>query len=226
MRNLFGSRPAGYPTYDCKSSTLTDPAADPRIRKLDRPQERRCSSSPSNFGQHARTQHLQASISSDRAKCGAGAEAAAPTHFVAITDPGSAVERLARSEGFRSVHHGLSSIGGRYSVLSNFGMIPAVAIGVDPGATFSKRAAEMVRSCAATRGRLRTPGSSSARSLGICASVRGRDKLTPIIASPGSSIADFGAWLEQAPRRIDRENRPWHRPCRSRAPCVRRRSTR
>ncbi len=72
----------------------------------------------------------------ERAKAAVGAEAA--KHFVAITDPGSSLEKAARNEGFRAIFHGVPSIGGRYSVLSNFGMVPAAAIGVDRRAPFSK----------------------------------------------------------------------------------------
>src|SRR4029077_20066651 len=62
-----------------------------------------------------------------------GAEEA-PKRFVAIPDPGSSLEKIARNEGFRCVFHGLPSIGGRYSVLSDFGMVPAAALGIDPRA--------------------------------------------------------------------------------------------
>jgi len=65
--------------------------------------------------------------------------------FVAITDPGSSLEKMALTEGFRHVFHGEPSIGGRYSVLSDFGMVPAAAIGIDPQA-FLESTAEMVRS--------------------------------------------------------------------------------
>ena len=88
--------------------------------------------------------------------------------------------------------HGLPSIGGRYSVLSDFGMVPAAAIGVDPRA-FLENTAEMVRSCAASAPPVENPGVILGAILGT-AQRRGRDKVT-IIASPG--ISDFGAWLEQ-----------------------------
>ena len=92
----------------------------------------------------------------DRVKSAVG-EAEAPKRFVAITDPGSSLERTARAEGFRHIFHGLPSIGGRYSVLSNFGMVPAAAIGVDPGA-FLDHTAEMVRVLRGeARRRSRTP---------------------------------------------------------------------
>ena len=71
-------------------------------------------------------------------------EAAAAQHFVAITDPGSSVEKIAHVEHFRRVCHGVPTIGGRYSVLSDFGIVPAAAIGIDTR-IFLERTAEMVR---------------------------------------------------------------------------------
>ncbi|HKS87990.1 MAG TPA: bifunctional transaldolase/phosoglucose isomerase [Stellaceae bacterium] len=119
-------------------------------------------------------------------------EAEAARHFVAITDPGSSVEKMARAEGFRRVFHGVPTIGGRYSVLSDFGMAPAAAIGIDTG-QFLERAAEMVRSCSASAPPIENPGVLLGAILGVAAT-HGHDKLT-VIASPG--IAALGAWLEQ-----------------------------
>ena len=127
----------------------------------------------------------------ERAKQAVG-PAEAPKRFVAISDPGSSLEKMALTEGFRHVFHGEPSIGGRYSVLSNFGMVPAAAIGIDPRA-FLESAAEMVRSCAASAPPVENPGVILGAILG-CSQRRGRDKVT-IIASKG--ISDFGAWLEQ-----------------------------
>src|SRR5215468_7552245 len=127
----------------------------------------------------------------ERAKQTVGA-AEAPKRFVAVTDPGSSLEKAARNEGFRCVFHGLPSIGGRYSVLSDFGIVPAAAIGIDPQA-FLESTAEMVRSCAASAPPAENPGIILGAILGTCQR-RGRDKVT-IIASQG--LADFGAWLEQ-----------------------------
>ncbi|HTV46000.1 MAG TPA: bifunctional transaldolase/phosoglucose isomerase [Stellaceae bacterium] len=127
----------------------------------------------------------------ERAKAAVGAGEAA-RRFVAITDPGSSLEKIARNEGFRAIFHGLPSIGGRYSVLSNFGMVPAAAIGIDPRG-FLESAAEMVRSCAPSAPPVENPGVMLGAILGVCQR-HGHDKAT-IIASPG--IADFGAWLEQ-----------------------------
>ena len=127
----------------------------------------------------------------ERATRAVGAKEA-PNRFVAITDPGSSLEKVALTEGFRSVFHGLPSIGGRYSVLSDFGMVPAAAIGVDTQA-FLESTAEMVRSCAASAPPVENPGVILGAILGTCQR-RGRDKVT-IVASRG--VADFGAWLEQ-----------------------------
>jgi transaldolase / glucose-6-phosphate isomerase len=127
----------------------------------------------------------------DRVREAAG-EAVASSHFVAITDPGSSLDKLAQLETFRAVRHGVASIGGRYSVLSDFGMAPAAAIGVDTR-SFLERAAEMVRSCSASAPPVENPGVLLGAILGVAAQ-QGRDKLT-VIASPG--LASLGAWLEQ-----------------------------
>ncbi|MBV9860005.1 MAG: bifunctional transaldolase/phosoglucose isomerase [Alphaproteobacteria bacterium] len=116
----------------------------------------------------------------------------APKRFVAITDPNSSVEKMATQAGFRHVFHGLASIGGRYSVLSNFGMVPATAIGIPPR-DFLETTAEMVRSCAPSSPPSENPGVLLGAIMGVCQR-HGRDKVT-VIASQG--IADFGAWLEQ-----------------------------
>jgi transaldolase/glucose-6-phosphate isomerase len=119
-------------------------------------------------------------------------ETEAPKRFLAVTDPGSTVEKMARETGFRHVFHGLKSIGGRYSVLSNFGMVPATATGIPPK-EFFETTAEMVRSCAPSSPPAENPGVILGAIMGVCQR-RGRDKVT-ILASKG--IADFGAWLEQ-----------------------------
>ena len=116
----------------------------------------------------------------------------AGSHFVAITDPGSQLEREAKKDEFAHIFPGDPQIGGRYSVLSNFGMVPAAAIGLDLG-DFLHQTAIMVRSCAANAPPLQNPGVRLGAILGSAAS-KGCDKLT-IVASPG--LEDFGAWLEQ-----------------------------
>jgi len=113
-------------------------------------------------------------------------------HFVAVTDPGSKMQHVAEADGFRRVFMGDPTIGGRYSVLSNFGMVPAAAMGLDLKA-FLHSAALMVRTCDAGTPPDENPGVKLGAILGTAAKA-GRDKVT-IIASPG--IADMGAWLEQ-----------------------------
>src|SRR5262249_55559820 len=70
-------------------------------------------------------------------------------NFIAITDPGSKLEKEAETDGFWEIYHGVPGIGGRYSALSNFGMVPAAAMGIDV-AKFLDNAHEMVEDCAAT----------------------------------------------------------------------------
>src|SRR5437762_8834221 len=127
----------------------------------------------------------------ERAKTALG-EADAAQHFIAITDPGSALEKSAQKEKFRAVFHGVPTIGGRYSVLSDFGMVPAAASGIAVR-PFLERTAAMVRSCAASAPPVVNPGVVLGAILGSAARL-GRDKLT-VIASPG--LASLGAWLEQ-----------------------------
>jgi len=73
----------------------------------------------------------------------------AGSHFVAITDPGSSLHKLAKQDRFRHIVHGVPSIGGRYSALSNFGLVPAAVMGVDVDA-FLDSSEVMVQSCAAS----------------------------------------------------------------------------
>jgi transaldolase/glucose-6-phosphate isomerase len=127
----------------------------------------------------------------ERAKSALG-DAGAAQHFIAITDPGSSLEKTAQAEGFRAVFHGLPTIGGRYSVLSDFGLVPAAASGIALRPLL-ERTTIMVRSCAASAPPVENPGVVLGAILGTAARL-GRDKLT-VIASPG--IAALGAWLEQ-----------------------------
>ena len=119
-------------------------------------------------------------------------EANASSRFVAITDPGSKLRQEAEHDRFRKIFLGDPSIGGRYSALSDFGMAPAAALGIDV-AKFLASADEMVRACGADVAPKNNPGVILGAILGI-AHGQGRNKIT-IIASPG--IYDLGAWLEQ-----------------------------
>jgi transaldolase / glucose-6-phosphate isomerase len=113
-------------------------------------------------------------------------------HFAAITDPGSALEQAAKAQGFRKVFFGVPSIGGRYSVLSPFGLIPAAIAGIDI-AMLEKSARVMMNSCGPDVPPSENPGVALGLALGTAAR-NGRDKVT-IVASRG--VASFGAWAEQ-----------------------------
>jgi transaldolase/glucose-6-phosphate isomerase len=112
--------------------------------------------------------------------------------FIAVTDPGSKMQHVAESDKFRKIFKGLPSIGGRYSALSNFGMVPAAVMGLDV-AKFLNNTEEMVHACGATVPADANPGVVLGAILGVGAT-QGRDKVT-IVASP--PISDLGAWLEQ-----------------------------
>src|SRR5205085_1238047 len=108
------------------------------------------------------------------------------------TDPGSKMQKVADGDKFRHIFHGLPSIGGRYSALSNFGMIPAALMGIDV-AKFLQQTKKMVDASSANG----PVDQNAAVVLGLIlgtAAKQGRDKIT-IITSPG--ISDLGAWLEQ-----------------------------
>src|SRR5450631_1010849 len=102
------------------------------------------------------------------------------------------MQQVAEADRFLHVFFGRPSIGGRYSALPNFGMVPAAVMGLDTN-KFLTRAAEMVRDCGAEAAVEENPGVVLGIILGAAAN-SGRDKVT-IITSPG--ISDLGAWLEQ-----------------------------
>jgi transaldolase/glucose-6-phosphate isomerase len=112
--------------------------------------------------------------------------------FIAVTDPGSSLEKVATRQGFARVFHGDPTIGGRYSVLSPFGLVPAAAAGIDLRALL-KHTLSMVRSCGADVPPQENPGVQLGLAMGL-AGLEGRDKVT-IVSS--KKIADFGAWAEQ-----------------------------
>lgn len=116
----------------------------------------------------------------------------APSRFVAITDPGSKLEAMAKKDGFRRIFSGVPTIGGRYSMLSPFGLVPAAAMGLDV-ARLLARADRMSRACRPEIATRDNPGLVLGTILGVAAQ-QGRDKLT-LVTSPG--LHDLGAWLEQ-----------------------------
>jgi len=127
----------------------------------------------------------------ERVKAKVG-EKEAGNRFIAITDPGSKLQQVAEADKFRQIFFGVPSIGGRYSALSNFGMVPAAVMGLDV-AKFLKNTEEMVKACDASSAADSNPGVVLGTILGVAAN-HGRDKIT-IVTSPG--IFDLGAWLEQ-----------------------------
>ena len=112
--------------------------------------------------------------------------------FVAVTDPDSQLDRLAQAERFGRLFHGNPSIGGRFSALSNFGLVPAAIMGLDVQRLVA-RAAAMRAACGPGAPLRENPGATLGLLLaaGACA---GRDKLT-FVMSP--AYRPLGAWLEQ-----------------------------
>ena len=127
----------------------------------------------------------------ERVKAKVGADKVG-SHFIAVTDPGSKMQQVAEGDKFWKIFAGVPSIGGRYSALSNFGMVPAASMGLDVP-KFLKTTHEMVSACGAATAADKNPGVILGAILGAAAN-QGRDKLT-IVTSPG--IYDLGAWLEQ-----------------------------
>ena len=113
-------------------------------------------------------------------------------HFIAITDPGSKLEGVSSQLKFRRVYHGNPRIGGRYSALSDFGLVPHAAAGLDTEKLL-KRAALMETACRSENA-ADNPGVLLGLILGTAAKQFGRDKVTLICSK---SIFDLGAWLEQ-----------------------------
>ena len=112
------------------------------------------------------------------------------SHFVAITDPGSKMEQVAKDDGFRYIFYGDPQIGGRYSALSNFGLVAATVAGLHVG----KLLDEAAKGVASAKEPIQNnPGVQLGLLLGTTANA-GRDKIT-IFTSP--EIYDLGAWLEQ-----------------------------
>jgi transaldolase / glucose-6-phosphate isomerase len=117
---------------------------------------------------------------------------AAGHRFIAVTDPVSSLEKVAKKQGFARVFYGDPTIGGRYSVLSPFGLVPAATAGIDVKSLIHHTLA-MVRSCGADVPPQENPGVQLGLAMGL-AGLEGRDKVT-IFSS--RKIADFGAWAEQ-----------------------------
>src|SRR4051794_10404327 len=111
------------------------------------------------------------------------------SHFVAVTDPGTSLAELGAEHGFRRVFENDPNIGGRYSVLSYFGLVPAAIAGYDIGAVLAT-AQEAMAEC---RQDTDNPGVELGAALGELAQ-QGRDKLTWVVEQP---LQSFGLWAEQ-----------------------------
>ncbi len=111
-----------------------------------------------------------------------------PSRFVAVTDAGSGLDALAIERDFRSVFHANPDIGGRFSALSHFGLLPAALMGIDVTALLDG-AETMAEACQAADG----PAVRLAAVLGACA-LAGRDKCTLVLPDEMSA---FGLWIEQ-----------------------------
>ena len=186
LRLTFGKIP-GFPELHVLDST--DPG---QIKALERKLDLRktlcivSSKSGSTLEPNIFTQYFF-----ERIKAKVGPEKAG-SHFIAITDPGSNMQQVAETYHFRHIFPGVPSIGGRYSALSNFGLVPGASMGLDL-AKFLKSTQEMVKACGSGTAADVNPGAVLGMILGVAAN-HGRDKLT-FITSPG--IFDLGAWLEQ-----------------------------
>ena len=136
---------------------------------------------PNSFYKHFRT-IVESAVGVERAG----------THFVAITDPGTSLEALGASQGFRRVFENPPDLGGRYSVGSFFGLVPAALCGMDCGKLLD-RVSQMAARCEAGAGVRNNPGGWLGAAIGAL-TLQGRDKLT-LVASP--EVASFGLWVEQ-----------------------------
>jgi glucose-6-phosphate isomerase len=114
------------------------------------------------------------------------------SQFIAITDPGSGLQKLAEESGFRRVFNADPDIGGRYSALSHFGIVPAALMGVDITAVL-ERAQVAEQACQAHDSSESNSGLWLGLTLGQLAA-RGRDKATFVVGEP---ISSFGLWVEQ-----------------------------
>ncbi len=112
--------------------------------------------------------------------------------FVAITDPGTLMEQMATDDKFKRIFLNPADIGGRYSALSYFGMVPAALMGLDIKKLLD-RSERIVHSCASVVPAADNPGARLGAIMGECARA-GRDKLT-IVADP--KISSLGLWVEQ-----------------------------
>jgi glucose-6-phosphate isomerase len=184
MRGILGVQP-GWPQLHMLDST--DPAA---VRAVSPPLDRTlfilASKSGTTIEPNSLAEHFRERL------VDAGVQRWA-SHFIAITDGGTELDRRARAEGFREVFVNPSDIGGRYSALSFFGLVPAALMGQDIAGLVGWALAMLAASENDTGGSLRDP--STALGLAIASAARaGRDKLTLVVPH---AFEPFGLWVEQ-----------------------------
>ena len=184
LRRTCGSQP-GFPKLLLLDSTL--PSWTQAVERVIDPAETLflvSSKSGSSIEPNSLYAHFREVVAAKKG-------AAAGENFAAITDPGTVLEKLGKEQGFREVFLNPPEVGGRYSVLSCFGLVPAALIGLDLGLLL-ERAAAMRERCDIDRA-ADNPGAWLGTVLGILTKA-GRDKLT-LLASPG--VAGFSLWVEQ-----------------------------
>ena len=176
LRRASGLRPGGL---DLQVLDTTLPAA---VRAAERDRERSlfliASKSGSTIEVDALYRHFRQGLPANR--------------FVAITDPGTALDTLARSEGFRAVFNNPADIGGRFSATSLFGIVPAALLGLDIDA-FVESALSMRAQCGPDATCDQSPGAYLGAFMGEAERAR-RDKMTLII---DPAFAALGTWIEQ-----------------------------
>lgn len=185
FEKTFGSA-RGYPSLYVLDTT--DPATIIRIEKKINVAKTLFIIASKSGGTLETTDHYK--FFSDKVRAVKGNRAG--ENFIAITDPGTSLAQTAKDNGFRRVFLNPVDIGGRYSALSYFGLVPAATMGIDLKAVLST-AEEMVEACASSVPARENPGVGLGVIFGALAQ-RGRDKIT-IITSPG--LASFGLWAEQ-----------------------------
>ena len=187
LRTTFGSA-RGYPKLHVLDTT--DPATILGVRSRIRIQD-------SLFIVASKSGETTETLSHfayfwDQVEAAADGDRRVGRHFAAITDPGTSLDRLAQEHAFRWIFRNPPDIGGRYSALSYFGLVPGALIGANVEELLARGVA-MARACAGSVPVETSPGAWLGAVLGQLAT-QGRNKLT-LIASP--QVAGFGYWVEQ-----------------------------
>jgi len=181
MHRILGVRP-GFPAFRMLDST--DPAA---VRAAETDPERTLYVVASKSGTTIEPNVLAAYFE----RRAASRLSNWANRFVAITDPGTPLARRAEAEQFRAVFLNPADIGGRYSAMSYFGLVPAALMGIDLDAVVASARARLAASDPDGEG----PGTAAALAALIGAAARhGRDKLTLLLPS---RLEPFGLWIEQ-----------------------------